>query len=60
LVYFGSLAISHIAKKYFQNLPIGLDTAGSFADTACVVATARLTAATLTRSRDDEQQQLQD
>jgi hypothetical protein len=55
LVYFGSLAISRIAKNFFQNLPTGLDTAGSFADTACVVATVRLMAATLTRSRDDDQ-----
>jgi hypothetical protein len=55
LIYFGFLAISRIAKNFFQNLPIGLDAAGSFADTAHVVATERLMAATLTRSRDDEQ-----
>jgi hypothetical protein len=47
LLSFGFSAISHIAKKYFQNLPTGLDTEGSFVDSACVVATVRLTAATL-------------
>jgi hypothetical protein len=45
LVSFGSLAISHIAKNFFQNLPTGLDTAGSLADSDCVVATVRLMAA---------------
>jgi hypothetical protein len=55
LVSFGSIAFFRIAKNFFQNLPIGLDNKETFADSACVVATVRLTAATLTRSRDDEQ-----
>jgi hypothetical protein len=45
LLSFGFSAISRIAKNFFQNLPTGLDTAGSFADTAHVVATVRLRAA---------------
>jgi hypothetical protein len=45
LVSFGSIAFFRIAKNFFQNLPIGLDNKETFADSACVVATVRLTAA---------------
>jgi len=45
LVSFGFLAISHIAKIFFQILPIGLDTEESLVDSAHVVATVRLRAA---------------
>jgi hypothetical protein len=55
LVFFGSIAFFRIAKNFFQNLPIGLDKPESRVDTVHVVATVRLTAATLTRSRDYEQ-----